>query len=125
MSSPRRRPPPPRRSVGNSAPEPAAVAVAEALPQVRAYQRMPEMQHMVLDVFQRAGGRAAMVEWARQNPGDFFTKVLPRLIPATLAGGLTGNITVVVEGNNGVPAQAVPGVLNSIVAGAVGSVDPT
>ena len=35
----------------------------------------------ILAVFTRLGGTAAMAEWARKNPRDFYTKLYAKLIP--------------------------------------------
>lgn len=38
---------------------------------------------VVLACFEQMGGLDAMAEWARRNPGEFYTKVYPKVIQAS------------------------------------------
>lgn len=85
----------------------------------RALDHQPGMADVVKDAFQRMGGRAAFSRWAKANPDVFYTKVVPKLIPAQVTGADGGPLQVVVSP----PApltERVPGVLNSPIQGVAG-----
>lgn len=98
-----------------------AESTQEPAPRVFAHQHLPSMDVVVRDVFVRAGGRAAFAAWARQNPHEFYTKVLPKVLPTQITGRDGGDFRVIVEQPTPF-AEPVPGVLNSPVTQAIGGV---
>lgn len=40
----------------------------------------------IVAVFHRLGGRDALLEWARENPADFYTKLYVKLLPTQIQG---------------------------------------
>lgn len=49
---------------------------------------------VVMTVFEEVGGVEAMADWAEENPGDFYTKLLPKVITAPRQIEVGGTITL-------------------------------
>ena len=47
-----------------------------------------------MSVFEQMGGAKRMVEWADENPTDFYTKLLPKIIQKSAVVDITGSITI-------------------------------
>ena len=44
------------------------------------------IKECILEVHKQLGGVDAMLDWAKDNPEAYYTKLLPRIIPTTHAG---------------------------------------
>jgi hypothetical protein len=49
---------------------------------------------LVLSVFEMIGGAPRMATWADQNPTDFYTKLLPKVISRSQQVDFTGTLTI-------------------------------
>ena len=49
---------------------------------------------VVLAVFEQIGGVQRMASWADQNPTDYYTKLLPKLISRTTQLEVSGSVTI-------------------------------
>lgn len=54
------------------------------------------MKQAVVEAFDALGGVEAMTSWARQNKTQFYTKIVPKLIPLQLTGEAGGPIQIVI-----------------------------
>lgn len=72
------------RSVGH-----APVISAEAYQHVGRYAG-----GLVLACFEQIGGLDRMASWADQNPTDYFTKLLPKIISRSTQVDVSGSITI-------------------------------
>lgn len=48
----------------------------------------------VMTVFEQIGGTNRMAEWADENPGDFYTKLFPKIISAPKEVNVSGRISI-------------------------------
>lgn len=48
----------------------------------------------VMAVFEQIGGTRRMAEWAEENPGDFYTKLFPKVISAPKQIEVTGRLSM-------------------------------
>lgn len=49
---------------------------------------------VVLSVFEMIGGAPRMAQWADDNPTDFYTKLLPKVISRSQQVDVSGTITI-------------------------------
>lgn len=49
---------------------------------------------VVLACFEQIGGMARMAEWADENPTDFYTKLMPKLIQRSAQVDVSGTVTI-------------------------------
>lgn len=49
---------------------------------------------LVLSCFEQIGGLGRMATWADQNPTDFYTKLLPKIISRSTQVDVSGSITI-------------------------------
>ena len=49
---------------------------------------------LVLSVFEMIGGAPRMASWADQNPTDFYTKLLPKVISRSQQVDVSGTLTI-------------------------------
>lgn len=49
---------------------------------------------MVMACFEQMGGLPKFVEWASENPNDFYTKLYPKMISATKQVEVNSNVTL-------------------------------
>ena len=49
---------------------------------------------LVLSCFEQMGGLPRMVVWADQNPTDFYTKLMPKVIQRSTAVEHSGSVTI-------------------------------
>lgn len=40
----------------------------------------------IIAAYQGIGGTKALIAWAKDNQGEFYTKILPRLVPTEVTG---------------------------------------
>ena len=50
--------------------------------------------NVVMSVFDQIGGADALADWAEENPDDFYTKLLPKIITAPKQIEVGGTITL-------------------------------
>lgn len=81
------KPPAPRKASGPLA---AIPAIDPAL-----YMNMSKYAgSAVMTVFEQIGGTNRMAEWADENPGDFYTKLFPKIISAPKEVNVSGRISI-------------------------------
>jgi hypothetical protein len=49
---------------------------------------------VVMSVFEQIGGIQRMANWADENPTDFYTKLLPKMIQRSQSVDVSGSITI-------------------------------
>ncbi len=59
--------------------------------------KAPTIREAVSLCFQEMGGMEAFVAWATEHPGDFYTKIMAKLIPTEVAGSGEGVDPLVIE----------------------------
>lgn len=60
-----------------------------------AYQHLGRFSGaLVLSVFEMIGGAPRMAAWADQNPTDFYTKLLPKVISRSQQVDVSGTLTI-------------------------------
>lgn len=59
------------------------------------------IKEAVSKCFTAIGGHAAFAKWAREHPTEYYTKVMPRLIPVEVGGPDDGPLPLQIELTDG------------------------